>query len=172
MSRKVKYDYEFKLHCVKEVLNKRRSITSVSSEKGLHQSNLYKWIMFYQKDGNKGLIPRQNQSYSSEFKLKVLRAIEKDYLSLNQACLIFNIPTDSILIKWQRDYKEFGTPGLENKHRGRPKIMIKRKKRKTDKPLTREQELLQENELLRAENALLKKLQALIQAEESKKRKP
>jgi transposase len=172
MSRKVKYDYEFKLHCVKEVLNRHRSIKSVSSEKGIHESNLYKWIMFYQKDGKKGLMPRQNQWYSLEFKLEVLRAIEKDHLSLSQACLRFNTPSDSILIKWQRDYKEFGTPGLESKPRGRPKTMIKRKKRKSDKPLTREQELLQENEALRAENALLKKLQALIQAEENKKRKP
>lgn len=172
MSRKVKYDYEFKLECVKEVLNRRRSIQSVSLEKGLRKSNLSKWIMFYQKEGKKSLLPRQNLCYSLEFKLEVLLAIEKDHLSLSQACLRFNIPSDSIVIKWQRNYKEFGKPGLESKPRGRPKIMIKRKKRKSDKPLTREQELLQENELLRAENALLKKLQALIQAEENKKRKP
>jgi transposase len=49
---------------------------------------------------------------------------------------------------------------------------IRRKKRKSDKPLTREEELLLENEALRCENDLLKKLQALIQAEEkAKKRK-
>jgi transposase len=49
---------------------------------------------------------------------------------------------------------------------------FKRKKRKSDKALTREEELLIENERLRCENALLKKLQALIQAEEvAKKRK-
>jgi transposase len=49
----------------------------------------------------------------------------------------------------------------------------KRKKRKSDKPLTREEELLLEIEALRCENELLKKLQALIQAEEkARKRKP
>jgi transposase len=47
------------------------------------------------------------------------------------------------------------------------------KKLKFKHPLTREQELLLELESLRAENALLKKLQALIQAEEeANKRKP
>jgi transposase len=46
----------------------------------------------------------------------------------------------------------------------------KRKKRKTDKPLTREEELLLENESLRCELEYLKKLQALIQAEEKAKR--
>ena len=54
-------------------------------------------------------------------------------------------------------------------------MILNEKKRKSDKPLTREEELLLEIESLRAENALLKKLQALIQAEEAeqnKKRKP
>jgi transposase len=47
------------------------------------------------------------------------------------------------------------------------------KKLKFKHPLTREQELLLELQSLRAENALLKKLQALIQAEEeANKRKP
>lgn len=39
------------------------------------------------------------------------------------------------------------------------------KKKRTVKPLTREEELLKENEYLRAEVAYLKKLQALVQAE-------
>ena len=49
---------------------------------------------------------------------------------------------------------------------------FKRSKRTSDKPLTREDELLRENERLRCELDLLKKLQALIQAEKTKKRKP
>ncbi len=43
---------------------------------------------------------------------------------------------------------------------------IKPKKRKSEKPLTKEEELLLENEKLRCENDYLKKLQALILAEE------
>ena len=46
---------------------------------------------------------------------------------------------------------------------------FKRKKSKSDKPLTREEELLKENERLRCENELLKKLQALIQARRNRK---
>lgn len=146
---------------------------SVAKEKGLHVSHLENWIKFYQKYGESGLVPRVNQSYTVDFKLHVVQTIQKDHLSLIEARLRFNIPTDSILVKWQRDYQKQGIKGLENKPRGRPSIMdIKRKKRKSDKPLTREEELLLEIEGLRAENALLKKLQALIQAEENKKRKP
>ena len=62
--------------------------------------------------------------------------------------------------------------GLKPKPKVRAKSMdnFKRKKRKSDKPLTREEELLLENESLRCELEYLKKLQALIQAEEKAKR--
>jgi transposase len=89
--------------------------------------------------------------------------------------LKFNIPTSSVFIKWKRDYANFGLEGLQPKQKGRAKSMgnIKRKKHKSDKPLTREEELLLENEALRCELDYLKKLQALILAEEKvKKRKP
>ena len=73
----------------------------------------------------------------------------------------------------KKEFITFGIAGLQPKPKGRPKSMsdYKRKKRKTDKPLTREEELLLENERLRCENALLKKLQALIQAEEAAKKR-
>ncbi|MNU05381.1 hypothetical protein D3C72_2501670 [compost metagenome] len=53
-------------------------------------------------------------------------------------------------------------------------MTIKRAKKKSDKPLTREEELLLEIESLKCENALLKKFNALVQAAEMKnlKRKP
>ena len=176
MERKVKYNYEFKLHCVYEVLKKNRSVKSVAIVEGMALSQLKRWISLYNKQGNKGLIPRQNQFYTIDFKLKVLNSISKKFLSLNEACLEFNIPSPSTIINWQQQFDKYGIDGLSDKPRGRPKIMTyKRAKKKSDKPLTREEELLLEIESLRAENALLKKLQALIQAEEAgqnKKRKP
>ena len=80
-----------------------------------------------------------------------------------------------MIIKWKKDFANFGIEGLKPKPKDQPKSMtnFKRKKRKSDKPLTREEELMLENEKLRCENDLLKKLHALIQAEEkAKKRKP
>ena len=83
----------------------------------------------------------------------------------------FNIPNISMILKWKKDFANFGLEGLESKPKGKPKSMsnFKRKKRKSDKPLTREEELLKENERLRCENELLKKLQALIQARRNPK---
>jgi transposase len=175
MERKVKYNEEFKLRCINEVLKKNCSISSVARENNFDRANLRKWISFYLHYGKEGLLPRKNQNYNSDFKLKVLQRIEKKSLSLREACVEFNIPTISVIIQWQKKYKDQGILGLEEKTKGRPRIMtFKRAKKKSTKPLTREEELLLEIESLRCENALLKKFNALVQAEEIKnlKRKP
>lgn len=157
MSRKVKYDCEFKLLCIDEVLKKGYSTESVAKSKGCSETNLRKWVSFYKEYGVEGLLPKANQNYNSSFKLKVLRAIKKDSLSLSAACVMFNIPSQSTIVTWKKEYSKNGYLGLENKPKGRPaKMIIKRKKRKSDKPLTREEELLLEIESLRAENELLK----------------
>lgn len=92
-------------------------------------------------------------------------------LSLRAACLGFNVPDTAIIEKWKKDFANFGLEGLQPKQRGRPISMsdYKRKKLKSDKPLIREEELLKENERLRCENELLKKLQVLVQARRNPK---
>ena len=172
MGRKVKYDYAFKLECVKLVLESNYSSEAVSKQKGLNESNIRKWVGFYKTQGKKGLLPRKNSSYSAVFKLEVLESIDKEFLSLRDACFKFNIPDSGVIVKWKRNFASFGFKGLQPKSRGRPKSMstFKRKKRKSDKALTREEKLLQEIESLRCENDLLKKFHALIQAEKKAKR--
>ena len=175
MERKVKYDYTFKFECVELVIKEHYSFESVGNKKGVSKSNIKKWVRFYIQYGENGLVPRKNRSYSSDFKFKVLQSIQKESLSLLDSCVKFNIPDAAIILKWKKDFINFGFEGLKPKPRGRPKSMsnFKRKKRKSDKPLTTEEKLLQEIEFLRCENDLLKKFQALIQAEErAKKRKP
>ena len=160
MERKVKYDYIFKIECIKLITDRHHSCAYVSEQKGVHASLIRKWLRFYKVYGHDGLLPRKNRQYSIDFKLKVLRAIDNEHLSLHQAYVKFNIPTRSIIAKWQQDFANFGVEGLQTKPIGRPKSMstIKRKKPKSDKPLTREEELLLENEALRCENEVLKKL--------------
>lgn len=171
MERKVKYDYAFKLECVELVLKKHHSIGYVSKLRGLNESNIRKWVGFYKTYGHVGLLPRTNQSYSIDFKLLVIKTIKKESLSLRESCLRFNISDVAIVVKWKKDFTNFGIDGLRPKPKGRPISMsdYKRKKRKSDKPLTREEELLKENERLRCENELLKKLQALTQARRNPK---
>ena len=171
MEKKVKYNYAFKLECVELVLKQHFTDGYVSKLKQIPRWNIRKWVSFYKAYGEIGLLPRINQSYSAEFKLKVLKAIEKESLSLMATGIRFNIPNIAIILKWKKDFTNFGLEGLRPKQRGRPTTMsnFKTQKRKSDKPLTREEELLIENERLRCENELLKKLQALIQARRNPK---
>jgi transposase len=173
MNKRIKYDYKFRLQCVEAVVNKNQPARVVASEKGIVFSNLRLWLGFYRQYGKDGLKGRKYQYYDVSFKLKVVQTIEKELLSLREACIRFNIPSESTIVGWKRVFQTKGILGFKNKPKGRPPKMkppIKRKARKSSKPLTREEELLKENEYLRAENALLKKLQALVQAD--KKQKP
>lgn len=173
MGRQSKYDYAFRLRCVEAVLKQHCSIKSVARENGFNESNLRLWLGFYEAYGPMGLKQCRKQHYDTTFKLKVLKAIAKDALSLRAACVRFNIPNDSVIVQWRKNYNLNGFAGLAAKARGRPpKILmppIKRKPRKSSKPLTREEELLLEIEALKAENELLKKLQALAQAKRKQK---
>ncbi|ROH98373.1 transposase [Chryseobacterium sp. G0240] len=163
MYRKEKFSVAFKLGCIELYKISHRSIESIATEKGFNENNLRKWIGFYNKYGISGLQPRKNRSYSLNFKVKVLKTIERENISQREACIRFDIAAQSTVLNWQRDYEKSGILGLNNKPKGRPCIMsdYKRKKRKSDKPLTREEELLLENERLRAEIDFLKKLDAL-----------
>ena len=173
MLKRNKYDYKFRLECVALVVKKKLPIIRVAKEKGIPYTNLRLWVGFYNKYGRDGLKGRENKHYDASFKFKVLQTIDKELLSLQDACVRFDIAATSSIISWRDAYESNGYQGLISKPKGRPPKMkppIKRKVSKPSKPLTREQALLEELEYLRAENALLKKLQALVQAD--KKRKP
>ena len=173
MYKRTKYNYEFRLQCVEAVLKKHQSVISVAKKKGFQPSNLRLWLSFYQLYGKAGLQSNIKRYYDASFKLRVLKTIDKELLSLREASVRFKIPSESVIISWQKAYKLKGEPGLIPQPKGRPakmKLPIKRKTKKSAKPLTREEELLLENEYLRAENELLKKLQALAQT--TKKQKP
>ncbi|RZJ73776.1 helix-turn-helix domain-containing protein [Flavobacterium sp.] len=171
MERKVKHSYDFKLHCVEEVLRGRSAI-SVASEFGCDRSQVWKWVVLYKRGGASGLVPRSNRRYDVDFKLKVLKAVEKKSLTLDEACIKFDISCGSVIRSWQRAFTEKGTAGLQGRTKDSPELMAFKRRLKTSAESSTKEELLLENESLRAEIALLKKLQALIQAEESKKRKP
>lgn len=173
MYKRNKFNYQFRLRCVEAAMQGNLSVSEIAREKGFEESNLRLWMGFYEKYGKAGLRARSKQHYDAAFKLQVLQIIDKECLSLRSACVRFNIPSDSLIIKWRQRYELEGRSGLIPKPKGRPpklKQPIKRKQRKSSKPLTKEEQLLQENEILRAENAYLKKLQALVQAD--KKQKP
>ncbi len=76
MGRKVKYNAEFKLHCINEVLKNNRSISAVSKENNFDRSNLRKWISFYLHYGGEGILPSRG---NEEFKTQAIRELRHEY---------------------------------------------------------------------------------------------
>ena len=91
----------------------------------------------------------------------VAEAIIKDKMSYCEAAKQFEVSNHHIVAAWERIYLMEGPEGLYIERRGRGC-----KGRPTEFSKEVEEDLLKEVQRLRAENAYLKKLQALVLEEE------
>ena len=107
-----------------------------------------------------------NKHYTPEFKKQVVEAVLQDGLSYQEAAKIYKVQGHSRIQSWERIYLEEGPEALAIERRGRGSAG--RPKKLPDKV---EEDLLAEVQRLRAENAYLKKLQALVLEEERRQRK-
>ena len=109
-----------------------------------------------------------NKRYTPEFKQRVVEAVREGHMAYNEAERHYDVPHGRIQ-KWERIYLAEGPEGLAIERRGRGSTG-----RPAKFPKEVEDDLLKEVQRLRAENAYLKKLQALVLEEErhqSKKRR-
>ena len=107
-----------------------------------------------------------NKRYTGEFKQMVVESMMRDKLSYKETARQFDIPCDKRVADWERIYLTEGPEGLYIERRGRGS-----KGRPAKFPKSVEEDLLKEVQRLRAENAYLKKLQALVLEEERHKSK-
>ena len=100
---------------------------------------------------------KPNKRYTPEFKIKVVETMHREKLSYRETARQFDIRDHDRVAAWERIYLEEGAEGLYIERRGRkstgrpPKI-----KKEID------EDLIAEVQRLRAENAYLKKLNALV----------
>jgi len=173
MDKRIKYSIKQKQSVVQSILSGEYSIKGAARQLGCDKSAVQRWLEQYKQDGVKGLKFR-NGHYSDQLRLQVVRYYLKKGLSLNQTAGHFKIPNASVICKWLKAYQRFGIDGLANKRRGRKKsIMTKKPGKKEDTaadPAAQKlAEMQKELDYLRAENAFLKKLSALVQQEEAAK---
>ena len=102
-----------------------------------------------------------NKRHTGEFKQMVVETMMHDKLSYREVARQFEISGHEQIRKWERIYLTEGSEGLYIERRGRSS-----KGRPTILPQKVEEDLLSEVQRLRAENAYLKKLQALVLEEE------
>ena len=145
------------------------SVKYIETHFGINHKLLgYLWAR-YQSEGASGLIRKKNVKADYAFKLQVLRDIEENHLTLVEASLKYNV-SDSQLYQWRKIAANQGYDALAiTRPRGRPpKNDMGRPKKKKPEEMT-ELELLQLRvKELEAENALLKKVKALVEAREAR----
>lgn len=122
-----------------------------------------------------GKTGRKNKVYSAEFKIGVIMDMREHHLSYHETVRKYELGNDQtggarlMLQRWERIYLEEGAEGLMKERRGRAcSAGVTRKGRspKLDKKV--EEDLIAENQRLRMEIEYLKKLSALVLAEERK----
>lgn len=116
----------------------------------------------------------RGKSYTGEFKQRVVEDLRKNHLSYTEAMRKYGIAGKNSVQQWERIYLEEGPEGLYVERRGRVKAGTGvRKGRKPNLDKKTGEDLIAENQRLRAEVAYLKKLNALVIEEErrSKRRK-
>ena len=145
-----------------------KSIRSICRELGIQYTSLILWLSLYKNGGERALsddapIPQK----SIEEKISIVEDILNNNLSLNGA-VVKHMLSKTCLKTWIKAYKEYGPSGLERKHKHQP--MSKKKREYSPEELDELTELRRRNEWLEAENAMLKKAKALVEAKRAQQR--
>ena len=120
--------------------------------------------------GKKG---QKYKKYSGEFKISVIMDMREHRLNYHETVRRYELGDPDkggpreMLKRWERIYLEEGAEGLMKERRGRSKLSEGKKRgrpAKLDKKV--EEDLIAENQRLRMEIEYLKKLSALVLAEE------
>lgn len=109
---------------------------------------------------------KPNKRYTPEFKQLVVETMQKEKLSYSETARQFEINSHGRIQEWERIYLTEGPEGFQVERRGRGS-----KGRPSALPNQVEEDLLSEVQRLRAENAYLKNLQALVLEDERRRHK-
>ncbi len=163
-----KYTYEQRIKAVLDVTEKHMSCRAVGKLMGCDDEHVRRWVKRYELSGVEGLLLKHG-TYSGEFKQHVVEYMHENHLSIFETAVLFGVPSDTTVGRWERIYYEEGPQALYRDNRGRKKNMASNKVKK-EKPNKNtvlnnqvEEDLIAEVQRLRMENAYLKKLNALVQ---------
>lgn len=171
-----KYSEQFKLAVVEEYLSGFGSCARTGRKHGVSPRLVREWVAAFRHHGQAALKAKPTRvTYDADFKLKVLQHMWANGLTHTEAAATFDIRTHGVLSAWERSYHSGGLEALA------PKLSHSMKKMTlpgTQKPTEQmesagdherpREQLIAELNYLRMENAYLKKLKALVQAEREK----
>lgn len=156
-----KYDEDFKRRVVDAYLAGEGGYLLLAKRFGVKSKvNISNWVKAFKEFGEQGLLLKKTHAtYPVQFKLDVLNYKLRTGDSSQEVALKFGINNPPMISSWLSKWQIEGIEGL-SKEKGRPPLVNKPKDNDTLKELTREQQLEKEVELLKVENAYLKKLRA------------
>ena len=159
-----KHSVEFKTKVVRYCIDKKASTRQASRKFKVTGSLIKMWREIYKYHGAEGFVRVRNH-FTVDEKVHILQEMDQQGWSLRTTLAFYKIGSDHTLKKWIKDYTEEGREGLMKtsvKRRLPMRIKTVAETMRATSKLTRG-EMREELEFLRAENAYLKKLEALVQ---------
>lgn len=169
-----KYSLEFKFQVVQHYLREKAGYKNTAKSFGIDFSTVRKWVTRYQVYGESGLERKVvSRRHNAGLKLQVVLAVLEQGLSKKEVALKFGGIETSMVTSWIERYTENGLQGLMPKTTDRTPSMREKSfpTKKSDAEKTQE-ELFNELDYLRAENAYLTKLDALILRDKALRKNP
>jgi transposase len=161
-----RYTDQQKLDAVKAYRQGAGGLRAIAEAHGVGFDSLRAWVAAYDAHGPSGMTAKRKINYGLEFKLDVLRRMREDGLSSRQAAALFNIRRLDQVAEWSRLYAVHGAAALQPGWKQQQTKMSKSPRQRDDQEAVPDdqrsrEELLRDLQRLRAENAYLKKVQAL-----------
>ncbi|MBY7142478.1 transposase [Virgibacillus sp. NKC19-3] len=103
--RATRHELEERIQVVRQVLDKRRSISTIAREHETNADTIKRWVRQYQADGVDGLKESRNwRPYSAELKQQAVEFYLYKGGSLESTCNQFHISSRSVLQRWINHY--------------------------------------------------------------------
>ena len=172
-----KVPLEVKMEALK-MLQSGESAHAVSKQLRIGLGELQTWLLIYAKEGERGLAAYPKNICTGAIKDKIICTYRQKRVPLHTLSAKYSVPYSSVC-RCISTYKRKGNAGVEGAVIDIMEVM--RSGDTLDEALTKAElkqklkEALNELDYLRAENALLKKVKALMEAEErrnSRSRRP